>query len=155
LRTNFKGEDLYLYRLVEPAGEARARFMEYIDRLNELYVCPAWYNAVTANCTTSIRAQRAAARRVPWDWRMLFNGFADEMLYERHSLAGDLPFAELKSRARINERARAAGDAADIGMRARGIARRKAIRMPSSKRASAALDTSRLLPGFRAARQVR
>jgi hypothetical protein len=119
LRTNFKGEDLYLYRLVEPPREVRARFMEYIQRLNELYVRPAWYNALTANCTTSIRAQRAAARRVPWDWRMLLNGFADEMLYERHSLAGDLPFAELKSRALINERARAAGDAADFSDRIR------------------------------------
>ena len=119
LRTNFKGEDLYLYRLVEPPGEVRARFMEYIQRLNELYVRPAWYNAVTANCSTSIRAQRAAHRRVPWDWRMLFNGFADEMLYERHSLAGDLPFGDLKSRARINERALAAGDAADFSDRIR------------------------------------
>jgi hypothetical protein len=63
LRTNFKGEDLYLYRLVEPPREVRARFMEYIQRLNELYVHPAWYNAVTANCTTTfgLSARRPAA----------------------------------------------------------------------------------------------
>jgi len=119
LRTNFKGEDLYLYRLLLPSKEVRARFLEYIERLNELYVRPVWYNAVTANCTTSIRTQRSAARRAPWDWRMLFNGYADEMLYERHALAGDLPFAELKSRALINERARAADDAADFSDRIR------------------------------------
>ena len=41
------------------------------------------------------------------------------MLYERHSLAGDLPFVELKSRALINERARAAGDVADFSDRIR------------------------------------
>lgn len=93
--------------------------MEYIDRLNELHVRPVWYNAVTANCTTSIRSQRVAAERTPWDWRMLLNGYADKMLYERHALAGDLPFAELKSRALINTRARAADDAPDFSERIR------------------------------------
>jgi uncharacterized protein DUF4105 len=119
LRTNIKGEDIYLYRLAMPLNEVRARLMEYIDRLNELHLRPVWYNAVTANCTTSIRTQRAAARRLPWDWRMLLNGYADQMLYERHTLAGDLPFAELKKRALINDRARAAGDAADFSDRIR------------------------------------
>ena len=104
-RTNFKGEDIYLYRLILPPEEVRARLIEYIDRLNELHVRPGWYNAVTANCTTSIRSQRVAAERTPWDWRMLLNGYADKMLYERHALAGDLPFGELKSRALINTRA--------------------------------------------------
>jgi hypothetical protein len=119
VRTNFKGEDLYLYRLTVPLEEVRARLMEYVHRLNQLYVRPAWYNAVTDNCTTSIRAQRAAAARASWDWRMLVNGYADEMLYERHALAGNLPFAELKGRARINERARAADDRPDFSARIR------------------------------------
>ncbi len=42
---------------------------------------------------------------------MLVNGFADQMLYERHALAANLPFAELKARALINKRAQEAGDA--------------------------------------------
>jgi hypothetical protein len=119
LRTNFNGEDVYLYRLTIPPQAARARFMEYIDRLNQLHERPAWYNAVTANCTTSIRAQRAAADRGRWDWRILVNGYADRMLYEHHALAGALPFADLKARACINQRARAAGDAPDFSARIR------------------------------------
>ena len=83
----------------------QSRFLEYIDRLNQLHLHPAWYNEITENCTTAIRAQRPAALREPWDWRMLLNGLGDQMLYERHALAGDLPFAELKARALINERA--------------------------------------------------
>jgi hypothetical protein len=78
-----------------------------------------WYNAVTENCTTSIRAQRQASKRTPWDWRMLVNGFADKMLYERHLLAGNLPFSELKTRALINQRAADAGDGADFSQRIR------------------------------------
>jgi hypothetical protein len=94
--------------------------MEYLNRLNELHQHAEWYNEVTENCTTSIRAQHARSDRMPWDWRMLLNGFMDQMLYEKHFLAGNLPFAELKQRALINERALGAGDAPDFseGIRA-------------------------------------
>jgi hypothetical protein len=50
---------------------------------------------------------------------MLVNGFADRMLYERHVLAGDLPFAELRAQALINGRAQKAGDAPDFSQRIR------------------------------------
>jgi hypothetical protein len=53
------------------------------------------------------------------DWRILLNGYGDEMLYERHALAGSLPFAELKKRALIDDRARAADDAPDFSDRIR------------------------------------
>jgi uncharacterized protein DUF4105 len=119
LRTNYKHEDIYLYRLALPLDEIRTRLKEYIDRLNELHSHAVWYNAVTANCTTSIRAQHARSEQPPWDWRMLINGFADQMLYERHALAGDLPFAELKTQALINKRAQEAGDAPDFSERIR------------------------------------
>jgi len=93
--------------------------MEYLNRLNELHQHAEWYNEVTENCTTSIRAQHARSHRMPWDWRMLLNGFMDQMLYEKHLLAGNLPFAELKQRALINERALGAGDAPDFSERIR------------------------------------
>jgi hypothetical protein len=119
LRTNFKHEDLYLYRILMPQQELQSRFLEYIDRLNQLHARPAWYNEITDNCTTSIRAQRPAALREPFDWRLIINGFGDEMLYEHHALAGDLPFAELKAKSLINERAIAAGDTPDFSTRIR------------------------------------
>ena len=119
LRTNYKNEDIYLYRLALPLKEIRTRLNEYIGRLNELHNHAVWYNAVTDNCTTSIRAQRARSAQPPWDWRILVNGFADQMLYERNVLAGNLPFAELKARALINKRAQEAGDAPDFSERIR------------------------------------
>ena len=83
--------------------------MDYIAALNELPAHPRWYNAATTNCTTSIRTQRAATRRAPWDWRILLNGKGDELMFERGALAtGGLPFAELKTRALINDAAKAA-----------------------------------------------
>ncbi len=123
LRTNYKHEDIYLYRLTLPIEEVRSRLTEYLDRLNELHSHAMWYNAVTENCTTSIRSQRVASARAPWDWRMLVNGFADKMLYERHLLAGDLPFPALRQQALINKRAEDAGDVADFSERIRaGVA---------------------------------
>lgn len=120
LRTNYRtGEDAYLYRTAATPEQARARFLEYLHTLNALHATPRWYNAATANCTTSVRTQRAAAERVPWDWRLLLNGKMDEFAYERHAIVGDLPFAELKSRAHVNAAAQAAGDAPDFSARIR------------------------------------
>jgi hypothetical protein len=111
LRTNYRREDVYLYHTLASPEQARQRFREYIGTLNALHENPRWYNAVTHNCTTSIRSQRAAKLRVRWDWRILLNGKADELLYQDHAIAtGGLPFAELKQRSLIDARARAADD---------------------------------------------
>jgi hypothetical protein len=109
LRTNYRREDVYLYHTLASPAQVRERFREYISRINALHENPRWYNAVTSNCTTSIRTQRAVQLRTPWDWRILLNGKADEMLYQHHAIAtGGLPFSELKQRSLIDERARTA-----------------------------------------------
>jgi hypothetical protein len=109
LRTNYRNEDIYLYHTTAPPDRARERFLEYVRSLNALRTQPRWYNAITTNCTTAIRDQRPTSERVPWDWRILLNGKADELLYERHAIAtGGLPFGELKQRSLIDARARAA-----------------------------------------------
>jgi hypothetical protein len=115
LRTNYRREDVYLYHTLASPAQAQERFREYISTVNALHETPRWYNAVTSNCTTSIRTQRAANLRKPWDWRILLNGKADEMLYQNHAIAtGGLSFTELKQRSLINERARAADQNPDF-----------------------------------------
>jgi hypothetical protein len=115
VRTNYRNEDIYLYRLTVSPAQARERFLEYIHSLNALRNKPRWYNAITTNCTTSIRTQHPANERVPWDWRILLNGKGDELLYERHLIVtSGLPFAELKTRSLIDNRARAANDSPDF-----------------------------------------
>ena len=121
VRTNFrKGEDVYLYHTAATAEAARGRFLEYLATLNTLRSTPRWYNAVTTNCTTAIRTQHSAAKRAPWDWRMLANGKGDEMMFERKAIISEgLPFAELKVRSKINPAAQAANDAPDFSKRIR------------------------------------
>jgi len=120
LRTNYRqGQDAYLYRLRASPKQVHTFFLDYVRRVDDLHRRPEWYSALTHNCTTSIRTQRAAADRAPWDWRMLVNGYGNELLYERGGIATNLPLAELKQRCHINERARAADKAADFSQRIR------------------------------------
>jgi hypothetical protein len=120
VRSNYRPrESVFIYRVKATPEQARERLMQYITRLNELHARPEWYNVVTANCTTSIRTQNPRAKRLPWDWRILFNGSADAMLYERGALDQTYSFEELKRRSRINEPAQAADDAPDFSVRIR------------------------------------
>jgi hypothetical protein len=115
LRTNYRGEQVYLYRIRIPAPQARALLVDYLNEVNRLADHPQWYNALTQNCTTTIRghAQSAcAAGRL--DWRLFANGHVDQLLYERGQIDTDLPFAELRIRSDITERAKAAGEVPDF-----------------------------------------
>ena len=115
LRTNYRHEDIYLYHTMVPPDRARQRLLEYVSSLNALRTQPQWYNAVTTNCTTSIRSQHPSKERIPWDWRILLNGKADELLYKDGALVtGGLPFAELKAESLINDRAKRADASPDF-----------------------------------------
>jgi hypothetical protein len=120
LRTNYRAEQVYLYRIRLPAAQARALLVDYLNQVNRLAEQPQWYNALTQNCTTTIRghAQNAGAGG-RLDWRLLANGHVDQLLYERHQIDTDLPFETLKSRSNITERAKAAGDSTDFSVRIR------------------------------------
>jgi hypothetical protein len=112
LRTNYRtGEEVYLFRTVANPAQARGLFLQYLDHINRLHTTPEWYNALTNNCTTNIAVAEAASigGRPRWDWRILLNGRADEMMYERHQFVTDgLSLADLKERAHINTAARLA-----------------------------------------------
>jgi hypothetical protein len=116
VRTNYRhGEEIYLYRTTAAPAQARERFHEYLRSLNEIRDHPRWYNAITTNCTTSIRDQHPTAERIPWDWRILLNGKGDELMFERHTIVtAGLPFSELKARSLIDQRAKAADAASNF-----------------------------------------
>ena len=119
LRTNYRqGEEVYLYRLRGTPEQTRKFFLDYVHHINRLHDRPEWYNALTDNCTTGIRMQRTEADRAPWDWRMLANGYGNEMLYERGMIFTNLPVAELKERVHINAKAKVA-DKADFSLQIR------------------------------------
>lgn len=120
LRTNFRGEHVYLYRIrMSPEG-ARAVLLDYLKEVNLLAMKPRWYNAITHNCTTTIRHHAMhVGEGKPWDWRILANGHIDELGYERGTIDTSLPFPELKLRSDITEKAKAANNAPDFSARIR------------------------------------
>jgi hypothetical protein len=134
LRANYRGEDVYLYRMLAPAETARAVLLDYLEEINHLAANPRWYNAFTHNCTTTIRrhVQNVSPGR-PFNWRILLNGRLDELGYQRRSIDTSLPFAELKARSNITERAKAANGASDFSLRIRaGLPGQRGPRLPSS-----------------------
>jgi hypothetical protein len=110
LRTNYRGEQVYLYRLATPLAHARALLMDYVESMNALVERPRFYNALTDNCTTTIRrhVKHINPDAPPFDWRMLANGYGDRLLYERGTLDTHLAFEELRARSLINASAKAA-----------------------------------------------
>ena len=109
LRTNYRGEDDYLYRLKVTPAQARALLMDYVASMNALVKAPQFYNALVDNCTTSIRQHvtHVTANPPRVDWRLLANGYGDQMLYERGSDRYAVPFEELRAKSRHQRQAKA------------------------------------------------
>ena len=120
VRTNHRGEDVYLYRLKTPIPVARDMLVDYLKEVNRLVDNPRWYNALLNNCTTVIRQhQNNVASGKSFDWRIIVNGYIDELGYERGTIDTSLPFDELRRKSNITEKARVAGNAPDFSRQIR------------------------------------
>jgi hypothetical protein len=120
VRTNVRDEPVYLYRTALTPEQTLFLLLDSIRETNQLRERPRFYNAISANCTTSLQAQTLELREAPFDIRMLANGKLDELIYEKGGFRGDgLPFAEMRDRAFINPAAQAAHEDADFSFRIR------------------------------------
>ena len=121
VRTNYRHEQLYLYRTSVKPDRARRLFLNYLLSVNAIHMRPQFYNAFTDNCTTNVRMHTAAttAKPAPWDWRMILNGTVDQLVYEKGGFASHLPFAQLKEMSLIDAKAQAADQAPDFSARIR------------------------------------
>lgn len=120
VRTNYRGEKVYLYRLNASLADARTLLMVYLARINELADRPEFYHLLSNSCTINIiRYANAAGREGRFDIRHVFNGLIDQYLFYSGRIDTTLPFDELRRRSLINEAARAADRAADFSQRIR------------------------------------
>jgi len=120
VRTNYRGESVYLYRLNSSPDSVRRLLMIYLARINELADKPEWYHLLTNSCTINIvRYANAAGRAGRFNIRHLLNGLIDSYLYHSGRVDTTLPFDELRRRSLINAAAQAADDAADFSDRIR------------------------------------
>lgn len=120
MRTNHRGEKVYLYRLNTSAENARWLLLIYLARINELAERPEFYHLLSNNCTLNIvRYANAAGRKGRFDIGHLFNGLIDSYLYHSGRVDTTLPFDELRQRSLINDAAQAADGASDFSQRIR------------------------------------
>ena len=105
LRANHRHDDVYLYPVRAPRERLEAVFVSMLERANRLRRKPEFYNTLTNTCATNIvrHVNQLVPGRVPWSYKILLPGYADELAYEIGLLDTDLPFAEARRRFRINE----------------------------------------------------
>jgi hypothetical protein len=120
VRTNFRRDDVFLFKIRISPENARRLFKIYIDRINELYYQPEFYHLLSNSCTINIvRYARFAGKPGSFDFRYILNGYVDRYLYSIGLVDTSLPFRELRRRSRINDAAVAADDAPDFSQRIR------------------------------------
>jgi hypothetical protein len=120
VRTNYRKETVFLYRLNSSPDDVRRLLMVYLKRINELADRPEFYHLLSNSCTINIiRYANAAGRAGRFDIRHVLNGLIDNYLYYSGRVDTTLPFNELRRRSRINEAAQAADDAPDFSERIR------------------------------------
>ena len=112
VRSNVRGEDVYLYRLTGMTREQlKGLFVSYLGEARKLDATPAFYNTLTSNCTTIVyELAKQIAPGLPLDYRLLVSGYFAEYARDLGVLTPGVDFATLKARGRITDRARAAGD---------------------------------------------
>jgi hypothetical protein len=120
VRTNYRHERVFLYRIKMSPEKARRLFLVYLKRINELADHPEFYNLLSNSCTINIvRYANAAGRVRRFDIRHYLNGLIDGYLYDAGWLNPTLSFEELRRLSNIDQAAQAADDTADFSQRIR------------------------------------
>lgn len=121
LRSNYRLDDVYIYRARASREEVRAMFLDMMERANQLSENPEYYNLVTNNCTTNVarHINRISADRVPLDYRVLLPGYSDRLAFDLGLLASDESFDRTKQAARANSLAYVYRDSPEFSARIR------------------------------------
>jgi hypothetical protein len=107
VRTNVRGEDVYLYNVAMPDHARRSLFLSYINEAHLLQTTPRFYNTLTANCTTIVFDMvKHIIPGLPMDYRLLASGYLPAYLYDINALNQDYSLANLQLLGRITERAK-------------------------------------------------
>jgi len=120
VRTNFRDEDVYVYRLRVPAENARQLLRVYLERVNQLADRPEFYHLLSNSCTINIvRYANLAGRKGEIDLRHYLNGWVDRYFYDVRLLDATFPFTELRRRSRVDPAVNAADDIVEFSQHIR------------------------------------
>ena len=104
LRALHRRDDVFLYRLKANPEQAQALFAHLMAKANRLATEPAFYNTISANCTTTITDAVELLRpgTVPLSWRTWLPGYSDDLAFDLGLIDTDLPRATFREAHRIN-----------------------------------------------------
>lgn len=120
VRTNYRNEDVLLYRLQISPENARQLLLVYLERINELADRAEFYHLLSNSCTINIvRYANRAGRVGRLNLGHVLNGLIDRYLYRAGFLDSTLSFAELRRRSWITDDAKTAGNTPEFSQRIR------------------------------------
>jgi hypothetical protein len=121
VRANYRNNDVYLYRSTATPEQARALFVDMLQRANKLRAEPEFYDTLTNNCTTNIVAHVNKLRpgSIPSTLHTLLTGHADRLAYDIGLLDRSRSFEELKNLSRINDLAGRYSESPDFSKKIR------------------------------------
>jgi hypothetical protein len=115
-RTNFRHENVYLYRTTATPEVAQLLLADIFGRVNKLAKQPEFYDTLTNNCTTNIvrHIDRVRPQRLQHDVRMILPGYSDEIAYNQGLIVAHGTFQQTRQRAYINPLAERYADREDF-----------------------------------------
>ncbi len=121
LRTDYRDETVFLYRIRTTPEVVRALFEIYLERINRLADHPEWYHLLKNSCTVNVirYSRQVGGPHRRFEIKHFLNGLIDAYLYRLGILYTQLPFPELRRRSQINDTARAVGNVEDFSVRIR------------------------------------
>ena len=116
LRANQRLDDVYLYRANATPEQARALFVDVVERANKLRTEPEFYNLVTNNCTTNVmrHVNKIASHPIAYNYQVLLPGYADRLAYDLGLIRGAESFERTREEARVNRLAYVYRDSPDF-----------------------------------------
>jgi hypothetical protein len=120
-RSNFRGEDVFLYHTVATPETARMLLVDVLTRVNQIAKEPEFYDTLTNNCTTNIvrHINRIKPDRIFTDLRVLLPGYSDSLAYDAGLIERHGTFLETKEHAYINRLAQQYAGREDFSQRVR------------------------------------
>ena len=108
LRSECRGDDVYLYRSKSSVEHVNQFFRCMMQRADKLSKSPERYNTIFNNCLTNLRyhVNGIWPGLVPLSWRLLFTAHSDYLAYKVGLLEEGESFESTRKQALINERAK-------------------------------------------------
>lgn len=117
-RANQRRNEVYLYRTRATPEQAKAMFVDIMQRVNQLAVKPELYNTLSNNCTTNIwqHVNHVVKTKLPYGYQVMLPGYSDRLAYDSGFLDTRLSFEDTRQRALVAYQAYRYRDSPDFSV---------------------------------------